>query len=150
MTVHENVLEQRLKRFFAKALINYRLIDDGDHVLIALSGGKDSLLLTELLGKRSLIHRPQFKVSAIHVQMENIPYETDTEYLSTFCASNHVDLHIVSTKFNPEPQTESNAKSPNVFFVRGNGGRRFSSSHKHLAVRRLRSVITWTTSSTRR
>lgn len=115
MTVHENVLEQRLKRFFAKALINYRLIDDGDHVLIALSGGKDSLLLTELLGKRSLIHRPRFKVSAIHVQMENIPYETDTEYLSTFCASNHVDLHIVSTKFNPEPQTEKQRKKPECF-----------------------------------
>lgn len=110
-----NPLELRLKKQFAKAVTEFGLIADGDHMLIALSGGKDSLLLTELLGRRSLIHRPRFKVSAVHVRMENIPYETDTAYLSDFCAANHVQLHVVTTHFDAEPSTAGQRHKPECF-----------------------------------
>ena len=106
-----NPLKTRLKKQFAKALVNYQLIADGDHVLIALSGGKDSLLLTELLGWQSTIHRPQFKVAAVHVRMENIPYETDVDYLNHFCSSNNVKLHIINTRFDTtKPETPQRNK----------------------------------------
>ena len=43
----------RLTKKFHKACADYGLIADGDHILIGLSGGKDSLALVELLGRRS-------------------------------------------------------------------------------------------------
>ena len=74
-------LEKRITRRFHEACANYGLIEDGDKILIGLSGGKDSLALTELLGKRSKIYVPKFSVVAAHVIVENIGYQSDTEYL---------------------------------------------------------------------
>ena len=50
VSVPNNIL-----RRFHQACADYHLLEDGDHVLIGLSGGKDSLALTELLGQRSKI-----------------------------------------------------------------------------------------------
>ena len=92
-------LEKRLKERFVKAMATYHLIEDDDRILVGLSGGKDSLLLTELLAKRSKIQHPRFSVEAIHVRMANIHYETDTAYLEQFCKALGVKLHIVTTHF---------------------------------------------------
>ena len=96
-------VEERLRRRFGRAVGQYRLIEDGDHILVGLSGGKDSLCLLELLARRSRIQRPQFTVEALHVRMENIHYETDTTYLQDFCQRLEVPLHIVTTSINPPP-----------------------------------------------
>jgi tRNA(Ile)-lysidine synthase TilS/MesJ len=92
-------IEERLWKNFNKALGLYTLIDEGDHILVGLSGGKDSLLLLELLARRSKIHVPRFRISALHVRMENIKYETDTNYLQRFCKEHDVPLYIVTTRF---------------------------------------------------
>ena len=92
-------LEHRLKERFVKAMAAYRLIEDDDKILVGLSGGKDSLLLTELLAKRARIQHPRFTVEALHVRMENIHYETDTSYLQQFCDDLGVRLHIRTTGF---------------------------------------------------
>ena len=92
-------IEQRIQRRFNKATVNYQLLTDGDHVLIALSGGKDSLLLTELMARRQRIHRPSIKVSAVHVRMQNIDYESDTQYLENFCTERGIKLHVLTASF---------------------------------------------------
>ena len=92
-------LEKRLNERFVKAMATYHLIEDDDHILVGLSGGKDSLLLLELLAKRSLIQHPRFKVEALHVRMENIHYETDTSYLQQFSDNLGVTLHVKTTSF---------------------------------------------------
>ena len=92
-------LERRLKERFVKAMATYHLIEDDDRILVGLSGGKDSLLLTELLAKRSRIQHPRFTVEALHVRMENIHYETDTSYLQGFCDDLGIRLHIRTTSF---------------------------------------------------
>ena len=43
----EYKLLQRIDRKLVRAIREYNLIADGDHILIGLSGGKDSLALTE-------------------------------------------------------------------------------------------------------
>jgi tRNA(Ile)-lysidine synthase TilS/MesJ len=88
-----------LKERFVKAMATYHLIEDDDKILVGLSGGKDSLLLTELLAKRAKIQHPRFSVEAIHVRMENIHYETDTSYLQQFCDDLGVPLHVRTTSF---------------------------------------------------
>lgn len=92
-------LERKLVRRFHRALSKYRLIDDGDRVLIGLSGGKDSLCLLELMAKRAKIRCPDFRVEAVHVRMENIRYESDTTYLQDFSDELGVPLHIITTRF---------------------------------------------------
>lgn len=95
----ERTLERRIESRFSKALATYRLVEDGDKVLVALSGGKDSLCLLELLGRRARISRPSFSVEAVHVRMENVRYESDTRYLQRFAEAAGVPLHIVTTRF---------------------------------------------------
>lgn len=78
---------------------DYHLIDDGDYILVALSGGKDSLCLLDMLSLRQRIFMPRFKMEAIHIRMENIAYETDTHYLEEFCQQHNVNLHVVNASF---------------------------------------------------
>ena len=96
-------LEKRLKERFVKAMATYHLIEDDDRILVGLSGGKDSLLLLELLAKRAMIHHPRFSVEALHVRMENIHYESDTSYPQSFCDALGVPLHVRTTRFEVEP-----------------------------------------------
>ena len=96
-------LEKRLNERFVKAMATYHLIEDDDRILVGLSGGKDSLLLLELLAKRAKIDHPRFSVEALHVRMENIHYETDTSYLQAFCDGLGVPLHVRTTRFEVEP-----------------------------------------------
>ena len=92
-------LAKRLNERFVKAMATYHLIEDDDRILVGLSGGKDSLLLAELLAKRAKIDHPRFSVEALHVRMENIHYETDTSYLQQFCDDLGVKLHVRTTRF---------------------------------------------------
>ena len=108
----QDKLFKRLNERFIRAFATYRLLEDNDHVLIGLSGGKDSLLLTELLAKRARINHPQFKVEAVHVRMENITYETSTDYLQQFCSSLNVPLHLVTTSFSSDPSPFTTHPSP--------------------------------------
>ena len=99
-------LEKRLNERFVKAMATYHLIEDDDRILVGLSGGKDSLLLLELLAKRAKILHPRFTVEALHVRMENIHYESDTSYLQSFCDALGVPLHVRTTRFEVEPAIE--------------------------------------------
>ena len=103
MRTEVDLLEKRIRERFVKAFVTYHLLEDGDHVLVGLSGGKDSLCLLEMLGKRAKIDQPRFRVEAIHVRMENISYETSTDYLEQFCKELDVPLHIVTTSFSATP-----------------------------------------------
>lgn len=102
----------RLKERFIKAMATYHLIEDDDRILVGLSGGKDSLLLTELLAKRAKIDHPRFEVEALHVRMENIHYESDTSYLQQFCEELGIRLHVRTTRFEVEPLPD-NPDHPN-------------------------------------
>lgn len=97
-------LERKLNERFVRAFATYRLLEDDDHILVGLSGGKDSLFLLEMLARRSRIHHPRFKVEAIHVRMQNIHYESSTAYLEQFCQRLDVPLHIVTTSFDTAPE----------------------------------------------
>lgn len=84
----------RIVQKFHKACAEYGLIADGDHILVGLSGGKDSLALTELLGKRAQIYKPRFSVTALHVRVKGRDYQTDVSYLEEFCREAKVPLVI--------------------------------------------------------
>lgn len=92
-------LKHSIAKRFHKAISQYSLIEDGDKILVGVSGGKDSLCLLELLSEKARIQRPAFKIEAVHIRMENIHYETDTTYLQHFADRLGVRLHIITTRF---------------------------------------------------
>ena len=101
----EEELFRRLDGKVVRALRMYGLIADGDKVLIGLSGGKDSLALMELLGRRARIYRPKFTLVAAHVRMRNIPYEVDETYLRRACEAYNIPLIVEETEFDPSTDT---------------------------------------------
>lgn len=117
MKTDKELLFKRLNERFVRAFATYRLLEDDDHVLIGLSGGKDSLLLTELLARRARIDHPRFRVEAVHVRMENIRYETSVDYLQQFCSSLDVPLHLVTTSFADAPDNSLLGKPKSPCFL---------------------------------
>jgi tRNA(Ile)-lysidine synthase TilS/MesJ len=105
----EMALERRIAKRFGQGIKEHQLIEEGDRILIGLSGGKDSLALVEWLGKRSRIYRPHFEVEALHVRMTNIAYETDDSYLRDFCEEHGVKLHILETSFDASTDTRKSS-----------------------------------------
>ena len=105
MKTGQQQLFQRINERFIKAFATYRLLEDNDHILVGLSGGKDSLCLLELLAKRARISHPKFSVEAIHVRMANVSYESSTDFLQRFCQEFNVPLHIVTTSFDDSRDT---------------------------------------------
>ena len=92
-------MEKKVVKRFNKACADYALLEDDDKVLIALSGGKDSMLLLPLMAQRARLYKPKIKVEAAHVVMDNIPYETNRKNLETFCRNEGVKLHLLHTEF---------------------------------------------------
>ena len=74
LLTEEQKLERKIISRFQKASYDFLLIEDGDHLLVGLSGGKDSLCLLDLLAARQKIRRPDFTVEALHIRMSNIKY----------------------------------------------------------------------------
>ncbi|MGN0221792.1 MAG: ATP-binding protein [Prevotella sp.] len=94
-----DTVRKKIVKAFHKATATYRLLEDGDRILVGLSGGKDSLLLLELLAQQARIDRPAFTIEAAHVRMQNVKYESDTSYLERFASSVGVRLHVLTTQF---------------------------------------------------
>ncbi len=105
----EEITLRRIEKRFNKGVVQYGLIEEGDKILIGLSGGKDSLALIELLGKRAQIYKPRFSVVAVHVVMKNIPYKSDLEYLRAHAEAYKVPFVVYETEFDPTTDTR---KSP--------------------------------------
>lgn len=105
-------LRARLTKRFHQACADYGLIADGDHILIGLSGGKDSLALVEMLGRRAQIYKPRFRVTALHVRVKERAYQTDLSYLESFCAEAKVPLLVRDVEIGESPKsTISNHQS---------------------------------------
>ena len=106
MKTSEDIWRTKLTKRFHQACADYGLIEDGDHILIGLSGGKDSLALVELLGRRAQIYKPRFQVTALHVRVKERAYQTDLSYLESFCAEAKVPFIVRDVEITNERVSE--------------------------------------------
>ena len=105
-SVSEKKLEKRLVRLAAKAITDYGMITEGDRVLVAMSGGKDSYVLLEVLQKlqqRAPIH---FELLACHVSQHipNEPTQMIEDYLRNCGSPWHIedqDTHSIIERLIP-------------------------------------------------
>ncbi len=105
----EEKVFRRIEKRLCKGIAEYGLIEDGDKILVGLSGGKDSLALVELLSKRARVFKPRFSIVAVHIVMKNIPYQSDLTYLRNHAESYGVPLVVHETEFDASTDTR---KSP--------------------------------------
>lgn len=103
-------LETRLCRLVGQAIADYRMIEDGDKVMVCLSGGKDSYGLLEILlslRSRAPIH---FDIIAVNLDQKQpgFPAHVLPEYLTRRGVPFHIetrDTYSVVKRLIPEGQT---------------------------------------------
>jgi tRNA 2-thiocytidine biosynthesis protein TtcA len=78
-------LEKRLHQRMGRAIKDFELIEEGDHILVCLSGGKDSYTLLDLLLKLKARSPVGFQVTAFHLDQKQPGYPAGIMegYLST-------------------------------------------------------------------
>lgn len=90
----KNPRTQKLMRTMLKTVKNYDLIQPDDHILVAVSGGKDSYAMLDLLNRaRGKSPRP-FKITAVHLDQNQPGY--DGRPLADWLAKSGIAHHIES------------------------------------------------------
>ena len=81
-----------------KAIYKYQLIEPNDKILVALSGGKDSFVLLDVLLNKKKTLPFDFELHAAHVKMENVPYRIDERLYSELCKSHGIAFNVLSSQ----------------------------------------------------
>lgn len=86
---------QQLLSYTRKAVDDYQMIEEGDHIAVGISGGKDSLTLLYALHGLKRFYPKKFELSAITV---NLGYEKfDVAPLRALCEELGVPYKVVDT-----------------------------------------------------
>ena len=91
-TVAMRKLEKRIVRLVAKAIIDFKMLADGDKVMVCMSGGKDSYVLLDALLRLQKRAPIRFSVVAVHIA-QGIP-GAPTEKLEEWLKMKGADYHI--------------------------------------------------------
>jgi len=108
-TPTEIELEQttdKLWRLFHEACQRYQLLENQDRILIGLSGGKDSILLLNLLGRQAKIYVPKIEVMAVHIRIKDRSYQSDLSYLEDECEKAGVKFLVRDTEISGEEKKD--------------------------------------------
>jgi tRNA 2-thiocytidine biosynthesis protein TtcA len=68
-------LEQKLYLEVRDTCREYELLEPGDHVMVAISGGKDSYTLLHILAQLVRAHYPQVRLTAVHLDQRQPGYD---------------------------------------------------------------------------
>jgi tRNA 2-thiocytidine biosynthesis protein TtcA len=106
----DNKLTKRLQRNTAQAIIDFNMIDEGDRVMVCLSGGKDSFTLLDILlalQKRAPVH---FELLAVNLDQKQpgFPKNVLPDYAKQIGVPFHVieqDTYSVVKRIIPEGKT---------------------------------------------
>lgn len=95
--MRESKLFNYVSKQVGKAIADYDMLKEGDKILVAVSGGKDSLSLLNLLLYRQKFIPIQITLRAVYVDA-GIPGFPLAE-LIRFFEENHIDYHVEKTDF---------------------------------------------------
>jgi tRNA 2-thiocytidine biosynthesis protein TtcA len=98
-----DTFEYYLIKKVGKTIKKYNLIEQGDRILVALSGGKDSLTLLKILHDRRGFYPNQYEIMALHV-VSNLKCEgaTDSSALEAYLQKHTYPYHFVHMNIEPD------------------------------------------------
>jgi tRNA 2-thiocytidine biosynthesis protein TtcA len=103
-------LEREMRRLVGKAIHHYRLIEDGDRILVALSGGKDSMAMLNVLHERRarVPINYELKVLTVDLGYEGVNFEALRGYIKGL----GWDYVFKKTQIGPLAQSTFNRENP--------------------------------------
>ena len=106
----ENKLEKKLCRLVGQAIGDFGMIEDGDKVMVCVSGGKDSYAMLDILMKLRERAPINFEVIAVNLDQKqpNFPAEILPNYLKGLGIRYHIeeqDTYSIVKRVIPEGKT---------------------------------------------
>lgn len=104
------VVPREVRHLLGKAIHRYGLIQDGDRIAVAVSGGKDSLLLLWLLRERLKWIPAKYELTAVHVD-PGFDRQT-SEILKAYFQQEGVEHRIIRTDHGLRAHAADNRENP--------------------------------------
>ena len=106
----ENKLEKKLCRWVGQAIGDFGMIEDGDKVMVCVSGGKDSCAMLDILMKLRERAPINFEIVAVNLDQKqpNFPAEILPNYLKGLGVQYHIeeqDTYSIVKRVIPEGKT---------------------------------------------
>ncbi len=106
----ENKLEKKLCRLVGQAIGDFGMIEDGDKVMVCVSGGKDSYAMLDILMKLRERAPINFEIVAVNLDQKqpNFPAEILPNYLKSLGIQFHIeeqDTYSIVKRVIPEGKT---------------------------------------------
>ncbi len=109
LTRGQKTFINKLRKKATRTIYKHKLIQDNDCILVGLSGGKDSLVLLDILASRRKALPFKYSIKAVHINVTNIPYQADVEFLKNYTTQIDVDFSVhnieIDLKSNPNLST---------------------------------------------